>query len=103
MKGRSRLSLAGRSLAPLALAACLSVQDYGGVASSAAEAGADVDPRDDGSAPSLGDASSTSATFAWQWINPAPTGRTLHAIGGVSGESIRTMPGSSPTTARTRA
>ena len=57
----------------LALTSCLWVLDFGGSASNV-DAG-EVFPTPDG-------------TWRWQWANPSPTGKSLHATGGTSASDI---------------
>lgn len=63
-------------------ASCLSVQDYGkpSLPLDSNDGGALSPPID-----SIGkDSPTTDGTRRWEWINPAPTGKTLTAIGGTS-------------------
>ncbi len=66
------------------LTACLSVQDYGGnePPAPAPDENAPVDPGLETEGPK------PSGPRVWDWLNPSPTGRTLHAIGGTSESDI---------------
>lgn len=78
---RSIFVLLSAALLPMA---CVSVQDYGG--SAAPDAGA-LEAVEAGVDPSLG-APQPNDARRWDWLNPAPTGRTLFGIGGTSESDV---------------
>jgi hypothetical protein len=64
-----------------ASASCLSVQDFGATKEAAPPATTETPP-------ALSPATPADGTWRWEWINPAPTGKTLHGIGGTSDSDL---------------
>lgn len=78
---RSHLALLLSTLAT----ACVSVQDYSSDAPPPGDAPADETPD-----PALGDNAPKPVVGvpSWQWMNPAPTGKTLFGVGGTSPSDV---------------
>lgn len=74
------------TLVSLGAAACVSTQDFGSEPKPVDEGGPPIE--NDGGPGPFDDASTQPGTFAWEWINPTPTGRTLHAVGGTSPSDV---------------
>lgn len=68
------------------LLACVSTQDFGSAPKPVDEAGPPTE--NDGGPGPFDDASTKPGTFGWEWMNPSPTGRNLHAIGGTSPSDV---------------
>lgn len=72
----------------LLVAACLSVQDFDDKPTSDSNASLDAGniPMED--APSFPQSPRPAGTWRWEWVNPAPTGRSLFGVGATSDSDI---------------